>query len=129
MQAPPLQRDVFTLPPPEAKLPRDHVLKIKIPHYGLVESSSCFFDAYYPVFANKLGMSSAPFDPCFLFRTDENTVTGIAGLVTDDSLNIGTPAYRNFEQKATSAFVTRSTDTFPLRFLGFLIQNTEGTIT
>lgn len=37
MQSPPLEGDVFTLPPPEAKLPPDHVLKIQLPHYGLVE--------------------------------------------------------------------------------------------
>ena len=50
MQSKPLQRDVFTKPPPEANLSENMVLKIELPHYGLVEASFCFFDTYYPVY-------------------------------------------------------------------------------
>lgn len=44
MQSGKLKRNVFTTAPPEAKLGPDIYLKIELPHYGLVESSSCFSD-------------------------------------------------------------------------------------
>lgn len=65
-QATRVLRDVFTEAPPEAKLPEKNLLKVLLPHYGLVESSSCFFETYYPVFVNTMGMQSAVFDPFFL---------------------------------------------------------------
>ena len=120
MQPKPLKRDVFTMSPPEAKLSPGQVLKLVLPHYVLVESSTCFFETYYPVFTSKLNMRSAPYDPCFLYRTDNSTLTGLAGLATDDSISTGTLAYRKMEKEATSDFVTRSNDTQPLRFLFFL---------
>lgn len=125
MQSEPLQRDVFTKPPREAKLPSDMLLKIELPHYGLVESSSCFFEAYYPVFTEKLHMKSAAFDPCFLYQVNTTSLTGIAGLATDDSINTGNLEYQKDEKQATKAFVTRRTDDIPLRFLGFLIERDD----
>ena len=94
MQAKKLTRDVFTEPPPEADLPLHQLLKIVLPHYGLVESSSCFFDTYYPVFTEKLQMLSAFVDPCFLYRKVNGTFTGITGLAIDDSISTGLPEYQ-----------------------------------
>jgi hypothetical protein len=79
MQSNHLQRDIFTTPPREAKLPDNKILKIALPHYGLVESSTCFFESYYPVFTETLGMRSAAFYPCFLYQANSDTLTGIAG--------------------------------------------------
>ena len=121
MQSKPLQRDVFTKPPPEANLLENMVLKIELPHYGLVEASSCFFDTYYPVFIEKLRMNCAAIDPCFLYKTINKRLTEITGLASDDSINTGR-SYQTDEEKATSDFITRKKDDKNLRFLGLVIQ-------
>lgn len=128
MQSKPLTRSVFTEAPREAKLTKDKVLQIILPHYGLVESSSCFFDAYYPVFVDLLKMSPCSFDPCFLFKTNDSTLSGITGLATDDSINTGNAEYQASEEQATKAFITKKKDIFPLRFLGFLIEHEDNSL-
>lgn len=47
LQSKPLQRDVNTPPPKEVKLPTSKLLKIELPRYGLVHSSTCFFETCY----------------------------------------------------------------------------------
>lgn len=122
MQSKPLPRNVFTEAPREANLPKDKVLQIVLPHYGLVESSSCFFDTHYPVFVDLLKMSPCTFDPCFLFKTDETKVSEVTGLATDNSINTGNMEYQSSEETATKTFITKKKTKFPLRFLGFLIE-------
>lgn len=69
-----LTRHVFTEALPEANLPAHQLLKVVLSHYGLLESSSCFIDTYYPVFTEMLKMMSAFFDPCFLYqKIDDNS--------------------------------------------------------
>lgn len=59
---------MFTEPQSESGISDDRVLKIRLTHYGLVESSSCFFDKYYPVFTELSDIKCFAFDPCFLYR-------------------------------------------------------------
>lgn len=118
------ERDVFTEPPPEAKLSPDKVLKIRLPHYGLFEASSCFFDTYYHVFTEKLGIVCSAIDPCLRFRVRDHHIHGIAGLARDASINTGNSEYQQDESEATSPFITRKTSAPTLRFLGFTITRT-----
>lgn len=127
MQSKPLERDVFTEPPREAKLPKDKVLKVRLPHYGLVESSSCFFDSYYPIFVDRLRMTPCAFDPCFLYQKN-GKLHGITGLATDDSINTGNVEYQTNENDATKHFITKRCETFPLRFLGYLVKQLSGSL-
>ena len=113
---------MYTEPPPEANLPQHQVLKIELPHYGLVESSSCFFDTYYPAFTEKLKMMCSPFDPCFLFRKIEGNLKGVTGLASDDSINTGSSEYQRDEDKATKDCITHKNEVAQLRFLGFNIM-------
>lgn len=62
---------------------RKKILNIALPHHDLVESSSCFFEAYYPVFTDNLPMRSAASDQCFPFQVCNNKLNGIAGAATD----------------------------------------------
>lgn len=48
IQSKPLSRPVYTYAPPQANLPDGYLLRINLPHCGLVESASCWFDTYYP---------------------------------------------------------------------------------
>lgn len=127
-QSQPLNRDVYTEPPPEAKLSRNYVLKVILPHQGLTESGTCWFDTYYPVFLNDMGMNSAPFDPCFLYLVKNNQLVGITGLATDDSANTGNRIYVQAEEKATAKFKTRKEQGKNLRLLGFFINCAGNTI-
>lgn len=108
MQSKLLNRDVYTVPPREASLSTDKILKITLLHYGLVDSSSCFFEAYYPILTDTLLMRSAAFDPCFLFHVHDNHLNGISGLATDVSLNTGNAKYQQDEREATKKFVTHT---------------------
>lgn len=65
IQSTALMCDIFTEAPREVHLPETHSLKMILPHYGLVESSSCFFDNCYPVFVDLLDMKPGAFDQCF----------------------------------------------------------------
>lgn len=123
IQSKPLTRSVYTEAPIEAKLSKDKVLQIVLPHYGLVESSSCFFDTYYPVFVDLLRMSPCAIDPCFIFKTNDSKLFGITGLATDDSINTGNAEYQSSEESATKSFITKKKDIFPLRLVGFLIEH------
>ena len=122
MQSQPLQRDVFTKPHPEANLPEDMVLKIELPHYGLAEASSCFFEAYYPVFIEKLGMNCGVIDLCFHYNNVNKKPIRITGLARDDCINTDDASYQTDEEKATSDFIARKKDDKTLRFLGLVIQ-------
>lgn len=119
-------RDVLTVPPSKPKIGPDEYLKIELPHYGLVESSSCFIKTYYSVSQRKLLMLSAPFDPCFLLWTQSSGPIQIAGLVTADSINTGTSDYQLFESEAAKSSITKKTDKFSLRFLGCIVNRNNG---
>lgn len=58
----PLTHEVFTKPPFVKMLPEDKVLSLTLPHYGLVESSSFFFDIYHPVYVGRLQMSFCAYE-------------------------------------------------------------------
>lgn len=122
MQAHKLMRDIFTKAPPEANLSKQYVLKVILPHYGLVESSSCFFDTYYPTFFEKMKMKPAAHDPCLLGKMYDNKLIGMIGLATDDSINTGNEMYQREEEHATKEFITKKKLSFPFRFLGCFIE-------
>lgn len=126
MQLKPLERDVYTDPPREAKLPNDKVLEIVLPHYGLVESSSCFFNTYFVVFFDVLRMSPRALYPFNLYQADNSKLCGIIGLSTDDSINTVNAEYQSSKDEATNSFITNKKYAFLLRFLGYLIEH-DGT--
>lgn len=124
MQSKKLMRDIFTEPPPEANLPAKYILQILLPHYGLVQSGSCFSDAYYPVYVEKLKMKPAAQDPYLFSKVKNDILVGLTGLATDDSLNTENHFYQLEEEKAISTFITKTSVKYPFRFLGTLIERT-----
>lgn len=72
-----------------------------------------------------MGMKSATFDPCFLYRVSNGKLSGVTGLASDDSINTGNAAYVIEEEKATKKFITRKNAETPLRFLGVVIEKSE----
>lgn len=128
MQLKPLKRFVFTAVPKEANLPGNVVLEVILPHYGLVKSSSCFFESYHSVFTNKLKIRFAPLDPCFLFQTETNGVSFVVRLATDDSINKSNEAYKNCEAEATLSFINIKKTSFLMRFLGYILTEDTNTI-
>lgn len=128
IQSLPLPRPVYTPAPKEANLPPNTMLRVIQPHYGLVESGTIWFDTYYPVYKDKLLMDPADIDPCLLFKTDQQNLTGIVGLVTDDSLVTGTDEFIKQEHSALKTFKTKSHVNFPLRFYGKLLKKIDNGI-
>lgn len=107
IQSKPLTRSVFTKSSYRAKLTKDNGLQKILPQYGLVESSSCFFDSYNPVFFDLLKLSPCAFGPCFIFKTNDSKLCGVTGLATDESFNTGNAEYQANEGEAKKAFITR----------------------
>lgn len=70
-------------------------------------------------------MHFARFDTCFLPRTIENQLTGIAGSATNDSINTGTAEYCEAEVEATRDFVSSTKSDLPLRFLGCIVNRDD----
>lgn len=91
----------------------------------MVSNEVLFFEIYYPTFTVKLSMNPCAFDTCFLFQTNQNVLSGVSGISIDDSLNTGTLTFEKQEEKATSSFITRKKISFPMRFLGLLIEKEE----
>ena len=95
-----LARDVYIHAPFEMNLPRDTVLKVILPLYGVPESGNHWFKTYHTHHTKRLGMSSSTFDECLLFRND---VSAIVGLQTDDSLIAASSEFMKIEARELEA--------------------------
>ena len=78
--------------------PEDTVLHIVKPLYGLAEAGNYWFATYLDHNKKKLGMKMSPYDICLLITKDDGENFGIAGLQTDNTLNIGTEAFIKKEE-------------------------------
>lgn len=124
MQASELKKDAFKEPLSEANLSPHRLLKV-VSHYGLVESSSLFFDTYYLMFSEKLKMMSAFFYPCFLYRKINDVLTSITELATCDSISTDSSEYHTNEEFHTKQFIPHKTAKHPFCFLGTLLEFEE----
>ena len=82
-----LNRDVFIKPPSELSLPKNIMLKIIRPLYGLAEAGTHWFHTYHNHHVEKLNMITSTFDPCLLIdNSRQQNSCSIVGLQTDDTL-------------------------------------------
>lgn len=104
------------------------MLQEMLPHYGLVDSSSCFFKAYQPVLTDRVNICSAPFYPCFLFHKDTSRVSDVLGLATVNCANSENEAYLEFKTHATRTFVTNKTNELLYAIFGYTLREINGSI-
>lgn len=116
-------RSVFTEAPREAKFIKDSVVQLILPHYGLVESSSCLFDSRYPVFVKLQKMLLCAFEPCSHFKTDHCNLCAYTGPATNNFMNTGSDEYQFNKEQASKEFITKKKNVFSLGLLGFIIDH------
>ena len=51
-------------------LPKDTILKVEKPLYGVPEAGNHWFMIYYNHHIDKLGLTTSIYDPCLLYRDD-----------------------------------------------------------
>lgn len=95
-----LNRLIIAKPPIELSdsLPRNTVMKIKRPLYGIAEAGTYWVSTYQNHHRVKLSMISSKFDPCLL--VSQNTqFFDIVGLQKDDTLFIWNEAFAKSESE------------------------------
>ncbi|KAI0992684.1 hypothetical protein K3495_g15501, partial [Podosphaera aphanis] len=97
-----LARPIYASPPREMGdyFPRNKILKIIRPLYGIPESGTHWFKTYHNHHLQNLEMQTSTYDPCLLVTKNKEGPFGIVGLQTDDSLILGDSRFiekENFE--------------------------------
>lgn len=67
-------------------LPRDTVLRVLKPLYGIPDSDRNWYPTYLDHRINHLGIFMAATDPSMLFKNDDRKLRGASGLQVDDTL-------------------------------------------
>ena len=75
-------------------LPKDTILKVEKPLYGVLKAGNYWFMIYYNHYINKLGLTISIYNLCLLYRDD-----AIVGLQIDDSLIMATPKFMTLKAK------------------------------
>ncbi len=96
-----LNRTVICYLPAELtkRYPKDTILLVIKPLYGLAEAGNHWFATYLDHYKEKLGMKMSSYNACLLITKNGDENFGIAGLQTDNTLNIGTEAFIRKEEK------------------------------
>lgn len=93
-----IQRDIFIKLSFVLELPKDILVRVNRTLYGLPEAELHWYETYREHYLNKLKISTATYDPCFIFtenplgvsyKTDKQ-ICGANCLQTEDTLNIET---------------------------------------
>ena len=126
-----LARPVFLQPVPEMNLPKHKVLKAIKPLYGIPEAGLYWFVTYSDHHKHKLGMQCTSFDPCVLYRRDNNNFTGLTVLQVDDSYGFGSKDFLDKEENTKHNFICKPRETLQegecRDFNGFIIRsNSDG---
>lgn len=129
-----LERPVFIKPPKEMNLPKDTVLRVVRPLYGIPESGLHWYLTYLDHHVGRLGMKQSRADPCFLMKhREDGTIDGVVVLQVDDSLIVGSKQFMKMEEEAASEFQTKPRTYITDNITGFngiqLRRTANGTIT
>lgn len=126
-----LRRDIYVRVLKELRLPKDYVLHVIRPLYGLPESPLHWFTTYRGHHKIALKMKSTAVDICLLHKTEDGKLKGLVGMLVDDSVVSGTKEFmeqddlksRKFPNKVTEEISTGETS--KLTYNGCIIGSTN----
>ena len=131
-----LIREFYVEPPSEMGLSNNVVLKVMKPLYSIPEAGNHWFSTYHKLHTNALGMKTSTYDPCLLFRRTNDTIDGITGMQTDDTLMTCSESFANDEDSVIrdahimSKIRQTLTPEAPLMFNGAVVKREpDGSIT
>ena len=96
-----LQRKILASLPKqlEGQYPRDTVMEVIKPLYGLAEAGTHWWATYQSHHLKLLQMRTSTYDPCLLISRPENEQFAVVGMQTDDTLGLSTPAFSRLEDE------------------------------
>ena len=133
LQSAEIQRNVFIRPPPEARVEKGKVWKLRKTVYGLLDASRGFFLNYGGNLI-ELGMETCQMDPAFFLYFKDNSkkgdemrqLEGLSGLHVDDDFKTGSEEFaKNIEEPMKTKFTYGSHETLPLRYVGLNVSKVE----
>ena len=95
-----LNRVIIARPPREiaASYPRDIVMQVLKPLYGIPEAGTHWFGTYHKHHCEKLFMTPSMYDPCLLVTNTDKSFK-IVGMQTNDTLFLGDKTFAEMEEK------------------------------
>lgn len=104
--------------PPQSGFPPHVLFRVQRGLYGLPESGFLWFRTIHGHHTGKLGMMAAIHDPFFLFTSgmlsaNPSSTRGATCSQTDDTLNVGTNAFKLKEQSAVQTFRHKKVEGLP----------------
>ncbi|KAI1004025.1 hypothetical protein K3495_g4184 [Podosphaera aphanis] len=83
----------------ELGIPRNSILKVIKPLYGVPEAGNHWFKTYHDYHMNQLKLNESTYDPCLLW-TNIDDYFSIVGLQTDDTLFLVNESFADAEQNS-----------------------------
>ena len=124
------ERDVLVTPPPEAKVPKGKLWKLKVALYGLDDASLRFHWKAKQVF-EKLGLKQSRYDPALFYAVDsKGAFIGAVGTHVDDFLIVGQPAWQaKIVEKIKVHFLLGKVEEGDFLYCGHRVRQQAGQIT
>lgn len=132
-----LSRTIIARPPKEMEhlLPKDAILEILGPLYGIAESGTHWWKTYHSHHRERLGMIPSSYDPCLLITTTGPQTFALTGMQTDDTFTVASDLFSQLEEeqlheaKLQAKPKTKLSHENPLEFNGTKLQLTDTSIT
>ena len=122
LQGLPLEREVYLIPPPEAKVDKGYIWKLKKCLYGLSDAARRFYDSVVQELV-KCGCEKSSFDPSFfMFRDVHGNLIGVIAAHIDDFLHAGTAEFEvRVIQKLCIRFLAGKQKDSHFKYVGYQI--------
>ena len=118
LQTEDLRRDIYVIPPIEAKVPANKCWKLKRAAYGLIDASRGFFLNYSKKLQN-LGFEALKMDPAAFILKSKGSLEALNACHVDDSIGMATGSKLEEIQKNMSQHFTYGEfKTLPCRYIG-----------
>lgn len=118
-----LMRDIYVKPSKEFRLPKDTLLKLLKPLYGLSDSGDYWYSTFTRHLKDDLHMTPTFSDPALFFKVIHGQVTGLIGSYVDDTISAGNNDFVELSKLTEHTFDSkqRKYDTF--KFSGMEIES------
>ena len=126
-----LRRPIYLRPPKEMGLPKNIILKVIKPLYGMPESPIHWYKTFIDHHCHSMQMEQLPIDPCLLVSTTATSLECILGIQVDDTLFAGSDAFIEKEESVSKEFPSRGRVEIqedPIPFNGIEVSKMSGCI-
>lgn len=124
-----LLRDIcITLPKGYSKLGEECVLKVIKPLCGIAESGDYWIDTYMTFFLAGMNMTPFVLGPCFMCKKEKENLTGMVGMIVDDTIAAGAKSFIQEEDEKRKKFRMSPKEVGEFDFSGVYIKQSKDLI-